>query len=30
MKKCILEIQDEVNVRFREVDPATRRKMKAG
>ena len=29
MKKCILEIRDEVNVRFRDVDPTTRRKMKA-
>ena len=29
MNKAILEIRDEVNVRFRDVDPATRRKMNA-
>lgn len=27
MAKCILEIKDEVNVRFRELDAATRRKL---
>lgn len=26
-KNCVLEIQDEVNVRFRGLDPVTRRKM---
>lgn len=28
-RKCIIHIKDEVNVRFLEVDPATRRKLKA-